>query len=611
MQCLYVLSSISLIFFAFISINVAKTTKDSENVQEGSSFPIEALCENRLTAFTVSDNTWLVSSSSLVYEDVTEEVCLKMCSSNRDSNGRTILCASVVYDHAIFVCTVFRSKSYPEGDLKTEVAPGKRLFEKFCLKDAPTACADSRFLKIHQSVIIGYAKNVSLARSIDECIEQCLTEHFQCRSAMYFYMEGECITNTESAMTQPASFAREESDKVIYIQNGCPAVLVRQKQLENSAARATIITAESSLIAADENIENVKDEAETIRSTTIITEDNSNNNKGKKEGKKIPDTDDITAVNSSIEENALKQRNYLNDRIHNDKAESDSLFQEDSGKFASFEEATEASTIKEMSKILESNLKRVKTESDTVNFREHPKSLKQTKLQQMKRELTPEENEENHVGKNPSLEVRPSPHQVENQETERMNSAIVIQEGIKAQKPIKRLNIITLNKFKDKNHFSEWSDWSPCRRLGEKRIRRRKCYNLQRCIGALMEVKKCPKTIRKVEPDFKDGDGLQKANDSIPLMSVPPEKSNSNKIGLGTGISDDVSSQTQQPHSENESTEKTNEKIWSPWRGICQEFASGHPCKNHEIIGFESRDCLATDNAKCKGPFFRYCTISC
>lgn len=54
-------------------------------------------------------------------------------------------------------------------------------------------------------------------------------------------------------------------------------------------------------------------------------------------------------------------------------------------------------------------------------------------------------------------------------------------------------------------------------------------------------------------------------------MSVPPEKSNlPNKTDLVTGILDDISSQSQQPHSENESTEKTNEKIWSPWRGICQ-----------------------------------------
>lgn len=40
---------------------------------------------------------------------------------------------------------------------------------------------------------------------------------------MYFYEEGECITNTESALSRPASFAREDTEKVIYFQNGCLA----------------------------------------------------------------------------------------------------------------------------------------------------------------------------------------------------------------------------------------------------------------------------------------------------------------------------------------------------------------------------------------------------
>ncbi|KAM3727133.1 Uncharacterized protein ACO02O_03817 [Dirofilaria immitis] len=555
-----------------------------------------AFCENRLTAFTVSDNTGLVSSSFLIYEDITEEVCLKMCSSNRDNNGRTILCASVVYDHAIFVCTIFRSKSYPEGDLKAEIAPGKRLFEKFCLKDAPIECADSRFLKIDQSVIIGYAKNVSMARSIEECINQCLTENFQCRSAMYFYMEGECITNTESAMTQPISFAREENDKVIYIQNGCPTILAQQKLLEKSVARATTMAAmESSLTATNKNMKDVNDE--TMISGTIISEDN--NNKRKKE---VEEEARSTAVNSSIKENMLKQRNYLNDRIYNDnyEEESDNSFEIDFGRHALFEEVTTLSTTKEISKIPERNLKRIKTESDTLNFDKRPKLLKQTKLQQIKKEFISGENEKNSIGKHLPLKV-------ENQHIERTNSVIVVvHEAIKAEKPVKRLNIITLDKFKNEDHFSEWSNWSPCRRLGERRIRRRKCYNLQKCVGALMEVKKCHKTIQKIEPEMKE-------NDKKLFSSALPEKPNrENETDLGTDIpSHDTFSQSWQSHSENESTEKTDDKIWSPWRGICQKFASGHPCKNHEIIGFETRDCLATDNAKCKGPFFRYCTISC
>lgn len=38
---------------------------------------------------------------------------------------------------------------------------------------------------------------------------------------MYFYEEGECITNTESALTKPSAFAKEENEKVVYFQNGC------------------------------------------------------------------------------------------------------------------------------------------------------------------------------------------------------------------------------------------------------------------------------------------------------------------------------------------------------------------------------------------------------
>uniref|UniRef100_A0AAF5PUW2 Apple domain-containing protein n=4 Tax=Wuchereria bancrofti TaxID=6293 RepID=A0AAF5PUW2_WUCBA len=595
---LHVLGSISFtLFFSFNAINAEKTTRSSGNVQqEGSSFPNTMFCENRLTAFTVSDNTRLVSSSSLVYEDISEEVCLKMCSNNRDSDGRTIFCASVVYDQATFACTIFRSKSYPEGDLKTEIVPGQRLFEKFCLKDAPIECADSRFLKIDQSVIIGYARNVSLARSVQECIEQCLTEHFQCRSAMYFYAEGECITNTESAMTQPTSFAREENDKVIYIQNGCPAILARQKQLENS----TIAAAELSPIAADEHIEDVNDKSEEM------------NSKETKEDGDATDTAAIVIVNSSIEENPLKQRNDLSDHVYSESYEeqSDNAIRTNSGNSSAVEEAIAASTIKRMSKILGRNLKKLRTDSSTVSFSKRPKSLRQTKLQQIKKEFRSEGNEEKHFEKNLPLEV-------EKQHTERTNSVVVVfHERAKTQKPMNRLKIITLSGFKDEDHFSQWNNWSPCRRPGERSIRRRKCYNLQKCVGALMEVKKCPITIKeevKLREVVPDDRGLQTTINKEGLLTpVLPERLNiANKTDLRTGILHGISSQLQQSHSEKEFKEKTNEKVWSPWRGVCQQFAGGHPCKNHEIIGFESRDCLATDNAKCKGPFFRYCTISC
>lgn len=163
----------------------------------------------------------------------------------------------------------------------------------------------------------------------------CLLLMFQ--SAMYFYAEGECITNTESAMTQPASFAREENDKVIYIQNGCPAILARQKQLENSA----IAAAKLSPIAVDDHIEDVK------------------------------------------EENPLKQRKDLNNDVYSESNEeqSDDAIRTNFGNVSAVEEATTASTIKGMSKILARNLKKLRTDSGTVSFSKPPKSLRQTKLQ--------------------------------------------------------------------------------------------------------------------------------------------------------------------------------------------------------------------------------------
>lgn len=39
---------------------------------------------------------------------------------------------------------------------------------------------------------------------------------------MYFYEEGECITNLESAITRPDDFQKpDDEDKVVFFHNGC------------------------------------------------------------------------------------------------------------------------------------------------------------------------------------------------------------------------------------------------------------------------------------------------------------------------------------------------------------------------------------------------------
>lgn len=49
---------------------------------------------------------------------------------------------------------------------------------------------------------------------------------------------------------------------------------------------------------------------------------------------------------------------------------------------------------------------------------------------------------------------------------------------------------------------------------------------------------------------------------------------------------------------------------WGPWEGECQMFANRQPCLNQVMIGFETRRCFG-HSLLCRGPFFRYCTLSC
>ncbi|EJW71636.1 hypothetical protein WUBG_17456 [Wuchereria bancrofti] len=83
------------------------------------------------------------------------------------------------------------------------------------------------------------------------------------------------------------------------------------------------------------------------------------NSKETKEDGDATDTAAIVIVNSSIEENPLKQRNDLSDHVYSESYEeqSDNAIRTNSGNSSAVEEAIAASTIKRMSKILGRNLK--------------------------------------------------------------------------------------------------------------------------------------------------------------------------------------------------------------------------------------------------------------
>ncbi|KHJ97153.1 hypothetical protein OESDEN_02867 [Oesophagostomum dentatum] len=103
---------------------------------------------------------------------------------------------------------------------------------------------------------------------------------------MYFYEEGECITNTESALSKPSSFAKEENEKVVYFQNGCLTKLQSQGRfrsnlylvptnpriLDSTTTSAETATATESAEKAEETD---APEKESVAPTTAHPEENS------------------------------------------------------------------------------------------------------------------------------------------------------------------------------------------------------------------------------------------------------------------------------------------------------------------------------------------------
>uniref|UniRef100_A0A915D944 Apple domain-containing protein n=1 Tax=Ditylenchus dipsaci TaxID=166011 RepID=A0A915D944_9BILA len=214
--------SLLLLVVLVSSANAAKNAKkQKEGVMAESN---NAFCENLMSAFYVSDNVNVMSNASAVAKNITEQSCLDLCSSNKDPNGRLVFCASVVYDRDQSQCLMYRKSSEPDGELLRKPEDGKRYFEKFCLaEDVPRDCANKQFVRVDDYILKGYAQATAVFPSMAECVAHCIRKkEFECRSAMYFYEEGECITNLESAITRPDDFMKpDDDDKVVFFHNGC------------------------------------------------------------------------------------------------------------------------------------------------------------------------------------------------------------------------------------------------------------------------------------------------------------------------------------------------------------------------------------------------------
>uniref|UniRef100_A0A8R1DJU5 Apple domain-containing protein n=1 Tax=Caenorhabditis japonica TaxID=281687 RepID=A0A8R1DJU5_CAEJA len=485
------------------------------------SVAVEDGCDQSQVSFFVTDNAQLVTDDFIVYKAISEDECLKTCSQNRDKFERPIICNSFTYDHASFSCTIQKEKSTPIGSGQVRTSLGKRYFEKICLThNANPQCQLSQFIRVDQSVLVGYAVNMTLTDSIESCVSECIQEE-NCKSAMYFYEDGECITNKESALTKPSGFTKEENDKVIYFQNGCNNNNHIKTQNEDTSD-------------AEETVEKVKPIAVTQISETTQkpTSDESaiNEETTNAVAQAVQESED-----EYEEEDELPESTEAPKEVVDDKSELPSASASDS----------------------EYSLPSLKS-SIKKNSATHPRNFGSKTYEILKKQETVKK-------------VKSEVIEAEEDSVEKEEAPVKVEDAF----------------------FSEWSDWTPCTKSEERQVRRRRCLNLRKCLGALMQVQNCPEIVQKP---------ILQSHESVRSVVTADGDEYDEPITVDN-ISDDSVFSRPAP--------VINEQVWSPWQGTCQQFASSQPCNNGNMIGFESRECIAKNPTQCEGPFFRYCTLQC
>ncbi|CAD5206096.1 unnamed protein product [Bursaphelenchus okinawaensis] len=99
------------------------------------------------------------------------------------------------------------------------------LATKTCVKSARVCHSPFHFDVKEQKILVGFAREVVPADSIQVCLSACLnafeTFGFECESVMYYPVDSECILNTEDRLDRPDLFVDEHEDTVIYLDNNC------------------------------------------------------------------------------------------------------------------------------------------------------------------------------------------------------------------------------------------------------------------------------------------------------------------------------------------------------------------------------------------------------
>ncbi|KRY19222.1 Uncharacterized protein T12_6027, partial [Trichinella patagoniensis] len=153
----------------------------------------------------------------------TIEECSYFCETNKDSSDGSFPCAGYEYDSEASMCRLV-SKFQPQ-QLQTSTGPS--FYQKSCVESSHICTSPYTFEMVPQKILVGYAKQVVSSASVSECWKSCLESiqnfGFECRSAMFYTADKDCILNTETRFQRPDLFVEETSDSVIYFDNNCAA----------------------------------------------------------------------------------------------------------------------------------------------------------------------------------------------------------------------------------------------------------------------------------------------------------------------------------------------------------------------------------------------------
>ncbi|CAD5214155.1 unnamed protein product [Bursaphelenchus okinawaensis] len=568
-------------------------------------------CPEERTAYFVTPHVSPLASYSFRVDEIELEKCQEWCSKNLNPQEQPATCASFTYNNETKQCKLYPEKTFPDGLLeRRDTKKPKFLYEKYCLPEPLSQnCAKVHFRRVDEKILKGYAQATAMVRTLGDCMSQCIKENdFQCKSAMFFYEEGECITNLESDDVSSEGLVEpEDDDRAIFIQNDCYFKDHKKEDSKSESKDEASKAGEAKDSEAKKAEATQKQVSGATDRTSEVQEQASEDHKASESTQTASESTKLSMLEKVTVDESTKP-------VHEEVA-TQSAPREDKNSKESTTQRIETVNIQtaapvdneDAGKHLEIVDQDIPSEGGIEKVDKHPE-LYGAKI------LQPSE-QEGSLFTNQESEAKPAKIGAPDS-TKKLKINALHTEPFRSVAP-SPLNAPAPPPLNDETlYFTAWSTWTPCKMSGEKRVRRRKCLDLKKCRGSLTQIENCPAELIKEVEDISPLDIT--ADDAFQNGPTPPTRQLL-PVGVArVGGQEGAPPAILPPKLSNERTESLPDgapgrpdDVWSAWLGVCQQFASSQPCKNGHMIGFESRECIAKDPTSCQGPFFRYCMLPC